>query len=278
MNTIVELLKDLGGVAYRRDLCAAGVTRRALKEAVAEGSVQHLRQGVYAAPRLHRSVRAAAAHGGALTCLSLLRLMGVWVLDDLDAELHVWLGPSGRSHPHEPCKCKQHYGPGKLLLGRVSVPMALVHLYRCQGDEAFICSYESAWNKGLLSAADRAWIRQNLPKRAHWILDFAVSTAESGLETLLRFRLRHFGFRVVTQFSAFGDRTDVLIEDLLLVEADGEENHSGPSKRHKDLAKDARSSVRGRETLRFDYRQIVYDWPMVKKSILSAVKRLKGRV
>lgn len=278
MNKVMEVVKALGGVAYTRQLRANGCTVRDIKQAVAGGGLRHLRKGVYVHSRLRSSIRAAVAHGGALTCMSSLRLDGVWVMDDQDVHVHVWMGPSGRKHPHSECRCKAHYGPGDLVLGRVAVRMALVHLYVCQGDESFLCSYESAWNKGLLSAADREWIRQQLPPRAYWLLDFAVPTADSGLETLARFRLRIHGFSVVTQFVALGDRTDLLIEGLLLVETDGNDNHSGPSKRHKDLAKDARSSVRGYETLRFDYRQVVYDWMMVEAAVLAAVRRIKGRI
>jgi very-short-patch-repair endonuclease len=170
-----------------------------------------------------------------------------------------------------------HYSVGRPCLGKVDVALALIHLYRCQGAEAFLCSYESAWNQGKISAADRERIRAALPRNAHDLLDFAVSTSESGLETLPRYRLRPFGFKVRTQYWAGKDRVDILVEDCVLVEADGDDNHSGTSKRHKDLARDARTSALGYETLRFDYRQIVYDWPTVLAAILAAVERARGR-
>lgn len=159
-----------------------------------------------------------------------LRLHKVWVLAE-DAPPHVWMGRNGRIHPHPSCACISHFFGGETRFGVADVETALIHLYRCQGDEAFF-AFETAWRKGLLSHAARSRIR------GVGIVDFVV------------------GGRVI-------------------IEADGKENHDGSTARHKDLRRDAAASALGYETLRFDYAQIVHDWPSVQSAILAAVRRAR---
>jgi very-short-patch-repair endonuclease len=276
-NTSVRVLSERGKITSAAFLKAAGVTTQDIKSAMNMGLVQRVRRGVYCLPDVHPMVRIAAAHGGALTCVSLLSAWGIWMLKD-SSEAHVWLGHGGRQHEHPDCSCVPHYSRGRGGIGAVSIVLALIHLYVCQGMEAFICAFESAWNQGKLNAAAREKVRAGLPKNARWLVDYATNLAASGLETLIRFRLRHFGFKIVAQYAVGSDEVDLLIEDVLLVEADGKANHDGPSKRHKDLMRDARTSSRGYETLRFDYSQIVYEWPMVLNAILAGLERAKGRI
>jgi hypothetical protein len=66
---------------------------------------------------------------------------------------------------------------------------------------------------------------------------------------------------VQTQRTVVGvGRVDLLVGDRLLIEADGVDNHDGPSHRHKDLVRDANAAAWGLVTLRFDYALIVHDW------------------
>jgi very-short-patch-repair endonuclease len=276
MDNVISLMRSLDGVATWATMRRGGITSQLRDRYLDGGMLQRVRRGVYAMHGADPAVRTAAAHGGALTCASLLRAEGVWVLNPGETT-HVWLGKAGQVYDHTACTCVAHYSAGRAGPGKVSVAVALVHLYRCQGGEAFLCSYESAWNQQMLSATDREWIRTALPKSAHDLLDFAVPTAQSGIETLPRLRLRPYGFTVVSQFKAGIDQVDILVDDCVLVEADGEQNHASPSKRHKDLRRDARTSQLGYETLRFDYRQVVHDWPTVLAAILAAVERARGR-
>jgi very-short-patch-repair endonuclease len=276
-NNVVRVLSDLGNIAGSAQLQAAGLTTQDIRAAMNMGVIQRIRRGVYCLPDVHPLVRVAAAHGGALTCVSLLKAWGIWMLYD-DAAVHIWLGAGGRQHEHTDCRCKPHYSHGRSGVGAVSIPLALIHLYVCQGTEAFLCAFESAWYQGKLNASARERVRAGLPKNARWLVDYATNLAASGLETLIRFRLRRFGFKIVAQYAVGKDEVDLLIEDLLLVEGDGKKNHDGPSKRHKDLMRDARTSSKGYETLRFDYAQIVHDWPLVLNAILAGLERAKGRV
>lgn len=275
LDPMTTLLR-MGGIARGRELQKFGISRKALSRAVGAERIIRVRSGVFAVPRIPSPVITAAAHGGAVTCAAALRLRGVWVLDE-DAP-HVWLGRNGRSHEHPGCQCVEHFFQGPTSFGIVSVEIALVHTHRCGGDEAFFVSFESAWRLGLIGRAARTRIRDALPESARWLVDFARSDADSGLESLLRFRLHLHGITVESQVTIDGvGRVDFVLEGRLIIEVDGRANHASPDKRHRDLERDAVASRRGYETLRFDYAQVVHDWPTVQAAILGALGRSRDR-
>ncbi|WP_341946120.1 type IV toxin-antitoxin system AbiEi family antitoxin domain-containing protein [Microbacterium sp. LWH11-1.2] len=270
------LLARFGGVARGTTLQDYGCSRTRIAAAADAGEIRRVRQGVFALPKTDAGVLAAAAHGGSLTCAAALRAHGVWMLPAPNHEVHVWMGRSGRPHPHEGCSCTTHYSPGSAGLGLAPVVVCLIHAYRCLDEEAFFAAYESAWNKRLIGAHDRARIRRELPRAAGWLLDLARPDAESGLESLLRLRLHLHGIRLDCQVSIPGvGRVDFVVAGRIILEADGRENHTH-AKRHDDLRRDAAASALGFETLRFDYAMIVHDWPTVLAAIVPALGRSRG--
>lgn len=113
-------------------------------------------------------------------------------------------------------------------------------------------------------------------RSARWLVDIARPDADSGLESLLRLRLHLLGVTLDCQVVIDGvGRVGFVIADRLLIEADGRGNHDGASLRHKDLVRDAAASRAGYETLRFDYAQIVHNWPQVRDAVLA--RRLEIR-
>nr|WP_314843887.1 type IV toxin-antitoxin system AbiEi family antitoxin domain-containing protein [uncultured Microbacterium sp.] len=191
MPTPAHVLSHLGDVARGTELHRFGLSRRMLSAAVREGAILRVRNGVFALPSTCSDTVGAAAHGGALTCSRALRMHGVWTLDD-DEHPHVWMGTHGRTH-HSGCACTSHYFDGPTALGLAPLEDALVHVLLCRGDEAFFVALESALRLRKLRAAGRARIRARLPRRARWLVDFARSDADSGLESLLRLRLHLLG-------------------------------------------------------------------------------------
>lgn len=271
-----SLIERLGGVAHGRTLQDYGCSRTALAAATKAGRIRRLRQGVFASPTADADVVTAAEHGGSLTCAAALRAHGVWVLPNPDGQVHVWMGRSGRRHRHDGCSCATHYSLGRAELGLAPVVACLIHAYRCLDEEAFFAAYESAWNKRLIGAHDRARIRRELPSAARWLLDLAQPDAQSGLESLLRLRLHLLGIRLESQVATPGvGRVDFVVGERVILESDGEENLT-QAKRHADLKRDAAASAVGYETLRFDYAMIVHDWPTVVAAILPALGRSRG--
>lgn len=275
MLSAPDTIRRLGGIARGTHLQTLGFSRRTLSRAVQRGQIERIRDGIFAVGHIDDHIRKATEHGGALTCSSVLQQHGVWVLSPA-AMPHVWLGADRHPLDHDGCTCVSHFFRGRPPLGRVPVETALVHLLRCAGDEAFFAAYESALRMRLLTAGARGRIRAAIPASARWLVDLARSDADSGLESLLRLRFHILGIRLESQVPIPGvGRVDFVIGGRLIVEADGKGNHDSTAMRHKDLMRDAAASALGYETLRFDYAQIVHDWPVVQAAVLAALARLQ---
>jgi very-short-patch-repair endonuclease len=231
-----------------------------------------LRQGVYADAEACPAVITAARHGGSLACVSAARHLGLWVLDDT-ATIHVWLA-HGHRYEHRDCRCVDHWdaSEGRDAFGIPSIRTILRQILACRGVEDFVVALESALRRGLITRTDRDWLRRKTGPTGRAAVGWARSDADSGLETLLRWRLRHHGLDVRSQVAIFGvGRVDFVVGDRLLVEVDGRMNHDDEPHRHKDLVRDANAAVWGYTTLRFDYAMVVHDWPLVEAAILGAL-------
>lgn len=149
---------------------------------------------------------------------------------------------------------------------------AIAQVADCVGDEAFFVALESAMRLRKLRRADLDRLRGRLSAARSRLVDLARWDADSGLESLLRFRLRSRGLEIRSQVEVPGvGRVDVVIGDRLIVEVDGVVGHTG-SARHKDLLRDAVAAAHGFLTLRFDYALVVHDWPLVEAAILRIVE------
>jgi very-short-patch-repair endonuclease len=258
-----------------RELRAVGQTRSQIAAGVRTGGLIAIRRGVYASIDACFPAVAAAAHGGALACVSAARHRGLWVLDVSDT-VHVWLGAHGRAYAHAHCACVAHWDDAERTdaFGLPSVPGILRQILGCCGVEEFFVVLESALNQGAISRAGLEWLRSRTNAAAREAIEFARADAQSGLESLLRWRLRSHGLRVRAQVSIVSvGRVDFLIGDRLIVEVDGKENHARNDYRHRDLLRDANAAAWGYLTLRFDYAMVVHDWETVELAILACVDR-----
>lgn len=212
-------------------------------------------------------------HGGALGCVSVLQAEGLWVLDELP-HVHVAMRPNGQSLPHADCGCILHWNDVPQSGGRISLQAALVQALGCVGMEEFFVALESAMRRRMIDRRGLASLRREVPAEQRWLVDFARWDADSGLESLLRLRLRAHGISLASQVDIPGvGRVDFVLGDRLILEVDGKPGHVGASARHKDLVRDAVAAAHGFETLRFDYALVVHDWPLVEAAILAKVER-----
>lgn len=169
-----------------------------------------------------------------------------------------------------------HRDAGAAAFGVVSIVQALVQVAACLGAESFFAAFESAWRLGLLDRSDRAEVRRRLPARFRRLVDLVRPDADSGLESLLRLRLRLLGVAVDSQVLIRGiGVVDFVVDGRLVIEVDGRLKHDGASLRHKDLVRDAEAAAQGYETLRFDYALVVYDWPRVQRAITATLARMR---
>ena len=207
----VELVQRHGGVAATATLRAAGISGSDLTDAVRERRLLRPRAGVYALPDTARSVLEALSHCGRIACVTAARAFGLWVLDEDDhdggdgaghARIHTWVSAENRPtrvavHPDPDattcCVFHRDAPIDEPALTSVGILHCLVQLLRCRGEETFFAALESALRQGLVGPDDLERLRRHLPLRHHWLLDFARSDADSGLESLLRLRLRRHG-------------------------------------------------------------------------------------
>lgn len=70
-----------------------------------------------------------------------------------------------------------------------------------------------------------------------------------------------------------GHPVDGLVGTSLVVQIDGFAHHGTAADRRRDIAADARLTVRGYVVLRFDYRQILFDWDRVVDTVVTAMSQ-----
>ena len=264
-------------VATYQELRKSGLSRSEIGKGIDDGSLTSPRRGVYERLGVCADIRTAAAHGGWIACVSAAKHLELWVAEHGDV-LHVGLRTHGRAYTHDGCSCVVHWSDPddakRSAFGVPSVRVVLRQILRCQGLEAFFVALESALRQRKLANADFDRLRQHTNAQARDAIGFARRDADSGLESLLRWRLRSHNLSVRTQQSlASVGRVDFVIGDRLIVEVDGAPNHDGESHRHKDLVRDANAAAWGFVTLRFDYALVVHDWDTVELAILGLVDR-----
>ncbi|KQX06631.1 MULTISPECIES: endonuclease domain-containing protein [unclassified Leifsonia] len=247
------------------------MSRRSLSASLTVGTVIRVREGWYALAGAPPELILAIRHGGVVGCLTAARAHGLWVPPH--EGIHVWLRDRGHRRSHDDCTCVSHWDlpPGDHARS-VTVEHALAEIAACAGEEAFFICLESAMRNGKLTKAGARWLRLVLPAASAALMDEARDDADSGIESIVRYRMLAVGITMRSQVEIAGvGRVDFLIGDRLILEIDGRDNHDGASERHKDLLRDARAAVLGYEALRFDYAMVLYDWSLVEAAIRAKV-------
>lgn len=270
-TTAEATLRALDRMARTSELKRLGVTEAELTRAVRSGAVVRPRQGVYALPETPEGLRHAASHGGTLGCCAAGELHGLWILET-PSEHHIWLGRGGT--PRNDCdECRVHWDAGTVSVGELPpVHNVLLQIAVCASEDSFFAAFESALRRQLISPSGIAWLWSRLPQGMRWLIGFARSDADSGLESIFRLRMHRLGIPVRSQvhIRTVGE-VDFVIGDRLIIEADGRENHEREKERSKDLARDAAAAALGFETLRFTYAMIVHNWEIVESAVLAKV-------
>ncbi|WP_147304033.1 endonuclease domain-containing protein [Subtercola boreus] len=119
---------------------------------------------------------------------------------------------------------------------------------------------------------------EGLPARYRSALSRADPESESGIETLVRLRLRSLGISVRTQVRHRGvGRVDLLVGDRLVIEVDGREHHDSREAFASDRERDLVLFRDGFDRLRLTYAHVMYRWPEIEGVIVEAVRRRRHR-
>lgn len=267
----LQLLRELrhwDGVIPTSALIEVGWTYRQIQALCSRGELSRIRPGLVAAPSADAELVRAARHSGAITCVTQARRLGLWVTSE-DPRLHLGLRPNARK-PADPA-LKLHWRAPLIERDVRQLQDHLVNVLaavaECVPEEDAFAVLESALNKRLIESAELR--RLPLTGFARELAETAMALSDSGLESLVRWRLRRFNLHLRAQAWILGHHVDLLIGERLVLQIDGG-THVG-KQRTSDIAHDARLMVNGYHVIRVGYDQLVNNWPEVQDLILRAV-------
>lgn len=159
-----------------------------------------------------------------------------------------------------------------------SAERALEHLLLCQPPDEAVAVVDSALHLGIIGPGLLASTLALLPARLQPLLPAFDVRAESGLESLTRFRLLACGIVCRPQVAIPGvGRVDLLIDEWLIIELDGRQWHGTADAFTSDRRRDAAAVLRGYTVLRFGYSDVVRAWSRTTSTILATLARGRTR-
>lgn len=266
-QVILQEARAAGSVLPVRVLIAAGVSRHAISAAIESGSLLRVRKGWVALPNADPMLIQAARRAVVLSCVTQARRLELWTQNDGSTHVAAHLGAGSKDtggaivHWGRPVIARQ---PGQLV---DPIENVLTLIADCQPFEHALAAWEAALQKGMISRA--AMARLKLRPRARTVLAAMAPFSDSGLETIVRTRLRKFAVAVAVQIWIEGHHVDFLIGDRLVLQVDGK-HHVG-KQRDEDIEHDRALMLLGYHVIRVSYVQIVEQWPQVQDQILRAM-------
>ena len=292
-------------VMRSRALIARGWSPHQIRLAVAAGKLQRPRRGWVSTPGADPLLLHAVDRGGTLTCVTQAKRLGLWTPPHRGVHLAVTRPPSRTRSPQNmqlqsgssssaaarmtpapapagafsggPDPDRYHWAaPMKLRAPDMledDVVNVLGYVAVCLPFEDALAVWESALRRELVDTLSLAQLP--LGSRARGLLAAASPFSDSGLETYVRHRLRWLRVSIVAQAWIAGHRVDFLIGQRLVLQVDGG-YHVG-AQRTQDNAHDARLMLSGFTVVRVGYEQVMYRWPEVQGTLMSAIAAGKHR-
>lgn len=283
MDPIESALRH-GGVTNLTELRMDGVSDRARRLSLADGSLHRVRNGWFALPDAPTDTVRAVRVGGRLTCWSLLARHNLWMMPDDRLHVAVARNAARLRSPDSQSRLRvndpsvvvhwQHFDwAPPVHASHDSVPAAIGHLILCQPRASAIATIDSALNTKLITRADLRMVLGGLPS-SHRAIDALVDArAQSGLETLARLRLssRRLRVRIQVDIPHVG-RVDTLIGDRVILELDSRSHHLGANYEN-DRTRDLNAIEQGYIVIRVSYRRVMHDWASIERVVLALVRR-----
>lgn len=244
-------MPELTSLSYA-DLRGDGWSRRAIDAAVGSGRLVRVRKGMYLSGTCPAEVFDAVAQGGRLDCLSLLMLIGVFVLECTRLHVQMDHGTTRVAERARP-RVSRHWRHTRAPVQQTVADTveALAQACRCQTPRAAIATLDSAWHLGIVDEAGIAAVFRLLPRRFAVMRPLLEPRSESGVETIVRLLLRALGCDVQVQVVIAGvGRVDLLVDGWLIIECDSRAYHEGWPKQRDDRRRDCAAAALGYTTLR----------------------------
>jgi hypothetical protein len=279
-----EVFDQLGLIVTdRRTLLSCGATGAGLTGAVQAGFLVRPRRDHYALPGTPTSIIQAVRVGGRLSCVSALHLLGVFAMDASVPHIHLARSASRLRSPHsrfitlaESARADSvlHWWPllydSDVLDYRVGIRDAVAHAIRCQQPWHAIATLDSVLNRGLLSRDRLTALFHQLPEAHGALLGQVDGRAEAGQESILRLLMWQLGLQCELQVHVSGvGRVDMLVEGILILEADSRLAHDGWELHVRDRNRDIDSARQGYMSLRPAYQRTMFDPAAVQEAVLA---------
>lgn len=264
-------------VHTRADLLASGMRGRDITESVRRGHLIRARRDRYVLADTGGEVIEAVRIGGRLSCISLLKSLGVFVHRCERIHVFVERGTS-RIRPVDEGRSIVHWGAtsgDEAPLHVAPLLDAVRQAVRCQQPRAAVATLDSLLHHGLITRAQLEEVFRSLPARHQALLRVVDGSAESGPETYMRLILRAIGVTFETQVLLPGvGRVDFVVDGWLIVECDSREFHSGWDSQVRDRRRDSAAAQRGYVTVRPIAADILGDGNSVRQMLEGVIRAL----
>ncbi|MET4703171.1 hypothetical protein [Frigoribacterium sp. UYMn621] len=270
-------------VADRRTLLAYGATGAGLTSAVRGGYLVRPRRDHYVLQGTPIPVVQAVRVGGRLGCVSALHLLGAFAMDSGTPHIHLLRSASRLRSPHsrwinladsERDDSVLHWWPlldsTDVSEHAVGVREAVAQVVRCQEPWHAIATLDSVLHQGLLSLDELSALFRQVPERCVMLLGQLDGRAEAGQESILRLLMRQLGLHCEIQVEVTGvGRVDMIVEGILILEADSRLAHDGWEMHVRDRNRDIDSARQGYMSLRPAYQRTMFDPTAVQEAVLA---------
>lgn len=268
-----------GGVVRTSTLLGVGFGSDDVRAAIRAGQLVRVARGWLAAQESDQKVAEAVQAGGILGCASAITFHGGWDLND--GKLHLYCSQRERrrttsvkaagSARVQICpspRCRQSYQVAVLPLSD-----ALIQAGFCLHPYDFLVQAESLIQCRKMAADEVRATMAGINSRIDRMMQ-KLDISESGIETMVRLRLRGKGIKLTPQvpIPEVGHRVDFLIGTRLVIEVDGAEHHGSKEAFEHDRSRDLDLSALGYHVVRVTYRQVMYEWASVEAKVLQMVR------
>ncbi len=240
-------------------LRAQGAGKQQIAEAVDSGRLRRIRRGRYVGADVHDDLVKAGCLGARLDCVSLLRMLGVFVRTE--DRLHVQVERGTSRIPDPSRDVVRHWRVSTCRRTALAADLidALAQAVRCQSPRDAIATLDNAWHLGLVDESAIADVFARLPLRYRPLRALVDPRAESGPETLMRLLLRGLGCDVELQMKIPGvGRVDLVVDGWLILECDSRGFHDGWEAHKRDRRRDLAAAALGYTTVRPLAEDILY--------------------